>query len=219
MSSQTASLENIVNEKQEFYLPKMQYAYDALEPYIDAKTMELHYTKHHQTYITNLNNAIKENPSLAQKSVEEILKNFKEVPEAISNIIRNHGGGHANHCLFWDVLGPKTGNPSKELSGEIDKYFGNLDGFKDKLSKAAIATFGSGWAWLSINANKELVVESTPNQNSPLLHGNTPLLGIDVWEHAYYLKYQNRRAEYVQNIFSVINWENINLRFEQALKG
>jgi superoxide dismutase, Fe-Mn family len=219
--SSNASFKNVANEKGEFFLPKLDYAVDALDPYIDAQTMEIHHDKHHQAYITNLNNAVKDHPELAKKSIEEILLNFDKVPESIGNIVRNHGGGHANHCLFWTVLGPagKSGNPSKELGDAIEKYLGTQDVFKDKLSKAAIATFGSGWAWLSAKPSGELIIESTPNQNSPLLHGNIPLFGIDVWEHAYYLKYQNRRADYVNSIFSVINWEVVNARYQDVLKG
>ena len=211
------SFYHTANEAKEFYLPKLEYSYDSLEPYIDAETMKLHHSLHHQAYINKLNGAVQSHPELATMAVEEILQNFERVPEGIKKIVKNHGGGHANHCFFWEVLAPKGGEPSKELGAQLDKYFGNIDGFKDQLAKAALATFGSGWAWLSLNAQKELVVESTPNQDSPLLHKNVPLFGIDVWEHAYYLRYQNRRAEYVQNIFKVINWQNVNERYQAAI--
>jgi Fe-Mn family superoxide dismutase len=219
--TQLASLSNTSNEQGEFVLPKLQYAYDALEPYIDAQTVELHYSKHHQTYVTNLTNAIKSHPELAKVPVEQLLTDLNKIPDDIKNVVRNHGGGHANHCLYWDVMAPsgKNGNPSKDLTSAIEKSFGGVDSFKDQLAKSTIAVFGSGWGWLSLNKAGELIIETTPNQDSPISRGNEPIFGIDVWEHAYYLKYQNRRAEYVQNIFSVINWENVNLRYETALKS
>ncbi len=216
----TTCLTNIANEKGEFVLPKLQYAFDALEPYIDAQTIELHYAKHHQTYITNLNNALKSHENLIKLPVEELLTDLNKIPADIANIVRNHGGGHANHCLYWSVMSPngQNGNISKDLQAGLDKFFGGLDSFKEQLAKSTIAVFGSGWGWLSVNNKGELIIETTPNQDSPISKGNIPILGIDVWEHAYYLKYQNRRAEYVQNIFSITNWEIISLRYEQALK-
>lgn len=214
------SFNNFANEQGEFALPKLNYGYDAVEECVDAQTMELHYTKHHQTYVTNLNGAVKQHPELAKMSVEEILLNFDKVPDSIKGVIRNHGGGHANHCLYWSILtsANKTGNPSKDLLAQIDKYFGNYDNFKAKLTDCCVKTFGSGWGWVSVNPQGELVIESTPNQDSPLMKGNMPILGIDVWEHAYYLKYQNKRPEYVQNIFKVINWENVSDRFNEIIK-
>ncbi len=200
-----------------YTLPELPYPYDALEPYIDARTMEIHHTKHHQAYINTVNKAL-EGTAWADKPVEEVISQLDQIPEDIRTTVRNHGGGHANHCLFWTVMTPNApGAPSGKLAEAINSTFGSFDNFKEQFSKAAIGRFGSGWAWLSVTGEKKLIVESTPNQDSPLMHGNTPILGIDVWEHAYYLKYQNRRPEYVSNFFNVINWDEVARRFDAAL--
>src|SRR6185436_11730284 len=180
-----------------FKLPPLPYAYDALDPHIDAKTMEIHHTKHHQAYIDNANAALEKHPDLASKSVEELLGNLNAVPEDIRPVIRNHGGGHANHTLFWTVLKKDAGKPSGDVAAAIDKAFGSFDTFKTQFETAAKSRFGSGWAWLSVKKDGGLTVTSTPNQDSPLSEGLTPILGLDVWEHAYYLKYQNKRPDYV----------------------
>lgn len=200
-----------------YSLPSMPYAYDALEPHIDARTMEIHHTKHHNTYVTSLNKAL-EGQNFGNPSVEELVAAIHTLPEELRTAVRNHGGGHANHSLFWTILGP-TGSrePKGELAKAIDKELGGFSQFCDRISKVALGRFGSGWAWLSVDPQKSLVVEDTPNQNSPLMHGNIPILGIDVWEHAYYLKYQNRRADYVQAIFNVFNWDAISDRYQDAL--
>lgn len=199
-----------------FELPSLPYAYDALEPYIDKLTMNIHHTKHHNTYVTNLNNALEGHSELLSKTVEEVISNLNAVPEAVRTAVRNNGGGHANHSLFWQILAPNAGGePTGALSDAINAKFGSFESFKDEFTKAATGRFGSGWAWLSVN-NGELEVSSTPNQDSPLMEGKTPILGLDVWEHAYYLKYQNRRPEYINNFFNVINWAEVAKRFEAA---
>lgn len=199
-----------------FELPSLPYSYDALEPYIDKETMNIHHTKHHNTYVTNLNHALEGHSDLLSKTVEEVISNLNAVPEAVRTAVRNNGGGHANHSLFWQILAPNAGGePTGALGDAIKSKFGSYDGFKDEFSKAATGRFGSGWAWLSIN-NGELEVSSTANQDSPIMEGKTPILGIDVWEHAYYLKYQNRRPEYINNFFNVINWAEVSKRFEAA---
>jgi superoxide dismutase, Fe-Mn family len=199
-----------------FVLPKLPYAYDALEPHIDARTMEIHHTKHHQTYVTNLNNAVSSDAALRQRTVEELLQGLEQLPPAIRTAVRNHGGGHANHSLFWQTLGPasRSGKPAGKLAAAVTRTFGGQAQLEDKLRAAAAAVFGSGWAWLSLDAKGGLVIGATPNQDSPLLAGHRPLLGIDVWEHAYYLKYQNRRPEYLAAITQVINWEFVSSRFD-----
>src|SRR4051794_27907855 len=180
-----------------YELPKLPYAYNALEPHIDARTMEIHHTKHHQTYITNVNNALKDKPDLASKSVEDLIKNLSAVPEDIRTAVRNNGGGHANHTLFWTLMAPNAGGaPTGALADGITSSFGSFDALKEQFGKAAAGRFGSGWAWV-IDGGGKLTVESTANQDSPLMDGKKPLFGIDVWEHAYYLKYQNRRPDYV----------------------
>jgi len=196
-----------------FELSKLRYAYDALEPYIDARTMEIHHGRHHAAYVNNLNNAIKDTP-LAGKTIEEILSDISKHPA----VVRNNGGGHYNHNLFWEVMSPDAGGkPSGELGEAITKYFGSFESFREKFSSAALTRFGSGWAWLVRNAKGELVVSSTPNQDNPLMDiaeiKGLPLLGIDVWEHAYYLKYQNKRAEYIDAFWNVINWNEVSRRF------
>jgi len=199
-----------------FELPQLPYAYDALEPHIDKETMNIHHTKHHNTYVTNLNNALEGNEELLSKTVEEVISNLDAVPEAARTAVRNNGGGHANHTLFWQVISPNGGGePTGELAEAINAKFGGFEGFKEEFSKAATTRFGSGWAWLAVN-NGELEVTSTPNQDSPLMEGKTPLLGLDVWEHAYYLNYQNRRPEYIGAFWNVVNWEEVNNRYNAA---
>jgi Fe-Mn family superoxide dismutase len=195
-------------------LPPLPYAYNALEPHIDARTMEIHHTKHHQAYITKLNEALDQAPALKQKSLEELLRGIQQVPEAIRGAVRNHGGGHANHTLFWQIMAPKGGGkPSGRLADAINAAFGSFDGFKQQFAAAAAGRFGSGWAWLLIQSGK-LVIESTANQDSPLMEGKTPVLGLDVWEHAYYLLYQNRRPDYINAWWHVVNWSEVARRFE-----
>lgn len=199
-----------------FELPQLQYAYDALEPHIDKETMNIHHTKHHNTYVTNLNNALEGNEELLSKTVEEVVSNLDAVPEAARTAVRNNGGGHANHSLFWQVISPNGGGePAGELAEAINAKFGGFEGFKEEFSKAATTRFGSGWAWLVVN-NGELEVTSTPNQDSPLMEGKTPILGLDVWEHAYYLNYQNRRPEYIGAFWNVVNWEEVSKRYSAA---
>lgn len=201
-----------------FTLPPLPYPTNALEPFIDAKTMEIHHTKHHQAYINNANAKLEAHPELASKSAEEIISNLAAVPEDIRTVIRNNAGGHANHSLFWTILGPHTGaEPTGELAEAINSTFGSLATFKEKLNAAAVARFGSGWAWLSVDKGK-LLIESTPNQDSPLMEGRTPILGVDVWEHAYYLNYQNRRPDYLAAIWNVINWKEVARRYAEAKK-
>ena len=193
-----------------YTLPKLNYSYDALKPHIDARTMEIHYTKHHQAYIDNLNKAIKGKADLESKSIEELISDLKAVPEDIRTIVRNNGGGHANHSLFWNVIGPKAGGePVGEVASDIRQAFGSFDVFKEKFALAAMTRFGSGWAWLSVSKDGKLEISSTANQDSPMMEGKTPLLGIDVWEHAYYLHYQNRRADYIAAFWNVVNWEEV----------
>jgi len=195
-------------------LPALPYAEDALEPTIDAKTMNIHHTKHHQAYFTNLNNALAGHADLEAMSIEDLCKNIGSVPEAIRGPVRNNGGGHYNHSLFWNIMGPgKGGTPSGKLAEAIDAAFGSLDTFKDSFKKAAIGRFGSGWAWLVAKDGK-LSITSTPNQDNPLMDGSgTPLLGLDVWEHAYYLNYQNRRPDYIDAWWNVVNWDAVAARF------
>jgi len=196
-----------------FELPKLAYAYDALEPHIDARTMEIHHTKHHNAYITNLNGAVDKTPELAGKSVEDLLSNLNSVPESVRGIVRNHGGGTLNHNLFWEIMAPNAGgSPKGDLAKAIDSSFGSFDTFKDEFTKAANTRFGSGWAWLVKNGNG-LAVVSTANQDNPLSDGQTPILGIDVWEHAYYLNYQNRRPDYVTAWWNVVNWDAVSAKF------
>ncbi|HBJ9474198.1 TPA: superoxide dismutase [Listeria monocytogenes] len=199
-----------------YELPKLPYTYDALEPNFDKETMEIHYTKHHNTYVTKLNEAVAGHPELASKSVEELVANLDSVPEDIRGAVRNHGGGHANHTLFWSILSPNGGGaPTGNLKAAIESEFGTFDEFKEKFNAAAAARFGSGWAWLVVNDGK-LEIVSTVNQDSPLSDGKTPVLGLDVWEHAYYLKFQNRRPEYIDTFWNVINWDEANKRFDAA---
>lgn len=198
-----------------FELPSLAYAYDALEPYIDAQTMEIHHTKHHQTYINNLNTALEKHPDLQSKSLDELVRDSSALPEKIQTAVRNNGGGHFNHSIFWTVMSPNGGGePKGSLAQAISDAFGDFNTFKDTFSQAAITRFGSGWAWLGFKQGK-LQVVSLPNQDAPLMEGLTPLLGLDVWEHAYYLKYQNRRPEYVSNWWNIVNWEEVARRFEE----
>ncbi len=196
-----------------FELPKLPYAVDALEPYIDAQTMSIHHTKHHQAYITNLNAAIEKHPELAEKSLEDLLSDLNAVPEDIRVAVRNHGGGTWNHNMFWEIMGPKTGGaPSGAVAQALESAFGSFDAFKSEFEKAATTRFGSGWAWL-VKKGDGLAVVSTANQDTPLSEGMTPVMGIDVWEHAYYLKYQNRRPEYITSWWNVVNWSVVESRF------
>ncbi|ATH79116.1 MULTISPECIES: superoxide dismutase [Halomonadaceae] len=197
-------------------LPELPYAYDALEPHIDAMTMEIHHSRHHNTYVTNLNGAL-EGTGLEDMPVEELVANLDRVPEEKRQAVINNGGGHANHSMFWQMMSPNGGGqPQGDVAKAIDAELGGLDAFKDAFKKAALGRFGSGWAWLSVTPEKKLVVENTLNQDSPLMHGNTPLLGLDVWEHAYYLKFQNKRPDYVDAFFSVVNWEDVERRYQAA---
>jgi Fe-Mn family superoxide dismutase len=193
-------------------LPDLPYAFDALEPHIDARTMEIHHDKHHAAYVTNLNKALDGHADLAARSLEDLLGDMASVPEAIRGAVRNHGGGHANHTLFWDVMGPDGGGePDGDLLAAIDRDLGGFESFKEAFHKAAMTRFGSGWAWLVKNGEK-LEVTSTANQDSPLMDGQTPLLGLDVWEHAYYLKYQNRRPDYIGAFWNVVKWAKVAAR-------
>mgnify|MGYP000477659624 FL=1 len=199
-----------------YELPQLPYAYDALEPHIDKETMNIHHTKHHNAYVTNLNNALAGHDDLLSKSVEELIANLDAVPEAARTAVRNNGGGHANHSLFWELLSADGGgSPTGALAEAIDAKFGSFDAFKEEFAKAATTRFGSGWAWLSVS-NGEIEVSSTPNQDSPIMEGKTPLLGLDVWEHAYYLNYQNRRPEYIGAFWNVVNWNEVSKRYESA---
>jgi Fe-Mn family superoxide dismutase len=196
-----------------FQLKPLPYAYDALEPFIDATTMQIHHDKHHAAYVNNLNGALEKHPELAGRSLEDLLGDLNAVPEDIRTVVRNHGGGTWNHDLFWEIMGPKAGGvPGGALGSAIDSAFGSFDNFKAEFEKAANGRFGSGWAWL-VKKGGSLAIVSTANQDNPLSEGLVPLLGLDVWEHAYYLKYQNRRAEYVGNWWNVVNWEAVAKRF------
>jgi len=196
--------------KYPYSLPLLPYSYDALEPYIDRMTMEIHHTKHHQTYINNLNSALEKYPEFHNLELEEILKNLNKLPEEIKTAVRNNGGGHYNHSLFWEIMKPNGGGePKGKLKEEIEKNFGSFEEFKKLFSETAIKHFGSGWAWLVITSEKKLKVYSLLNQDNPLMNGDIPIMGLDVWEHAYYLKYQNRRVEYVEAWWNVVNWDKI----------
>ena len=195
-------------------LPPLPYALDALEPHIDRQTMEIHHGKHHNAYVTNLNAALDKHPELHKKSVEDLIRGISSVPEDIRAAVRNNGGGHANHSMFWQIMTPKTeGPPTGAIADAINSSFGSLDTFKDLFAKAGVGRFGSGWAWV-VDAGGKLVIESTPNQDSPLMEGKKVVFGLDVWEHAYYLKYQNRRPDYIGAWWNVVNWEAINKRMQ-----
>ncbi len=199
-----------------FELPNLPYAYDALEPSIDKETMNIHHTKHHNTYVTNLNNAIEGHDNLQNKSIEDLISDLDSVPETIRTAVRNNGGGHANHSLFWTIMSPNGGGePSGELVNKINEKFGSFDAFKEEFQKAAATRFGSGWAWLIVN-NGELEIMSTPNQDSPIMEGKAPILGLDVWEHAYYLNYQNRRPDYAKAFWNVVNWDEVTKLYNAA---
>lgn len=199
-----------------YTLPELPYAYDALEPHIDKRTMEIHHTKHHQAYITNVNKALEGHPDLAAKSICDLMKGLASVPESIRTAVRNNGGGHWNHSLFWTIMAPNGGGaPTGDLGNAITGTFGSFDNFKQQFTQAATTRFGSGWAWLSLDKGK-LVVESTANQDTPISEGRTPILGLDVWEHAYYLHYQNRRPDYIAAFWNVVNWPEVARRFDKA---
>ena len=197
-------------------LPALPYAHDALEPHIDAQTMEIHHGRHHATYVNNLNAALEAHPDLQQKSVEELISNLDALPESIRTAVRNNGGGHANHTLFWEILSPNGGGaPTGELADAINAAFGSFDNFKAEFAKAATTRFGSGWAWLTAEGGK-VAITSTPNQDSPIMEGKTPILGLDVWEHAYYLRYQNKRPDYISAFWNVVNLYEVSKRFAAA---
>ncbi|MFG0232900.1 superoxide dismutase [Achromobacter sp. 413638] len=201
-----------------YILPSLSYAYDALEPHIDALTMEIHHGKHHQTYVNNLNAALEGAGLSTDEPVESLVARLDQLPAAITAAVRNNGGGHANHSLFWTVMSPRGGGaPDGALAQAIASDLGGLDAFREAFTKAALTRFGSGWAWLSVTPAGKLVVESSANQDSPLMHGNTPILGLDVWEHAYYLKYQNRRPEYIGAFYNVIDWSEVARRYAAAV--
>mgnify|MGYP002660398178 FL=1 len=199
-----------------FTLPALPYAYDALTPYIDEETMHLHHEKHHNAYITNANAALEKHPELADKTIEELLADLNSIPEDIRTAVRNNGGGHANHSLFWTVLAPNAGGESTgAVKDGIEEAFGSFDAMKEKFSAAAAGRFGSGWAWLVVSDGK-LEITSTPNQDSPISEGKTPILGLDVWEHAYYLNYKNVRPEYIKAFWNLVNWDEVNRRLAAA---
>ncbi|GAP07019.1 MAG TPA: superoxide dismutase [Anaerolinea thermolimosa] len=199
-----------------FSMLPLPYAYDALEPYIDARTVEIHYSKHHATYLNNLNAALEKHPQFFDLPIEMILKDLDNIPEDIRTTVRNNGGGYYNHNLYWAIMGPgKGGEPIGSLASAIQTTFGSFSAFKEQFEKAGLGRFGSGWAWLSRNVSGGLVIHSTPNQDTPLAEGLHPIIGVDVWEHAYYLKYQNRRAEYLSNWWNLVDWEAAQRRFEQ----
>jgi len=200
-----------------FAVPPLPYPFDALQPYIDARTMEIHHDKHHAAYVANLNKAAAEYPELAKMSPESMLRDLQAIPEKVRTTVRNNGGGHYNHSLFWQMLKKDGGAPTGNLAKAIDGAFGNFASFKESFSKAAMGQFGSGWAWLVLGLDKRLSIEPSANQDSPISQGKQPLLGIDVWEHAYYLNYQNRRADYVAALFHVIHWDYVSERYEKAL--
>ena len=197
-------------------LPDLPYAYDALEPHIDAMTMEIHHSRHHQTYVNNLNAAL-EGTGQEATPVDELLANLDRLPEDKRQAVINNGGGHSNHSMFWQMMSPNGGGkPQGKVAEAIESELGGFEAFKDAFTKAGLGRFGSGWAWLSVTPEKKLVVENTLNQDSPLMHGNTPVLGLDVWEHAYYLKFQNKRPDYIGAFFNVVNWEGVERRYQAA---
>ncbi|MGG3799637.1 superoxide dismutase [Metabacillus fastidiosus] len=200
-----------------FELPALPYAFNALEPFIDEQTMIIHHDRHHATYVNNLNAALEGQNDLGNQTVEQLISNLDAVPENIRTAVRNNGGGHANHSLFWNILSPNGGgNPTGEIAEVIEQTFGNYDSFKEEFTKAATGRFGSGWAWLVVN-NGQLSITSTANQDSPLMEGKKPILGLDVWEHAYYLNYQNKRPDYIGAFFNLINWDEVNKLYKAAL--
>jgi superoxide dismutase, Fe-Mn family len=198
-------------------LPPLPYAANALEPHIDARTMEIHHGKHHQAYVTNLNKALESAPDAAGKSAEDLIKDLNAVPESIRTAVRNNGGGHVNHTMFWEIMGPNGGGqPAGELAEAIKQAFGSFDAFVEKFNSAGTTRFGSGWAWLSVDASGNLVVHSTANQDNPMMEGMTPVMGCDVWEHAYYLNYQNRRPDYMKAWWNTVNWDAVAARYSAA---
>ncbi|UCZ54542.1 superoxide dismutase [Bacillus shivajii] len=199
-----------------FTLPELPYSHDALTPHIDEETMKIHHGKHHNTYVTKLNGALEGHSDLEGKSLEDLLSNLDQVPESIRGAVRNNGGGHYNHTLFWQIMSPNGGGePTGDLADAINGAFGSFDKFKEEFKNAALTRFGSGWAWLVVN-NGKVEVTSTPNQDTPIMEGQTPILGVDVWEHAYYLKYQNKRPDYVDAFFNVVNWDEVAKRYAEA---
>jgi Fe-Mn family superoxide dismutase len=218
LGSRALGAENAAEKVQPFTLPKLGYAFDALEPHIDARTMEIHYTKHHQAYITNANTALKDYPDLQSLSAMQILQRLPQIPEKVRTALRNNVGGHANHTFFWSILAPQrgAGAPDGAFAAAIDRTFGSLDAFKTQFADAAGKRFGSGWAWLSVKDGK-LAIESTANQDSVVSEGATPVLGLDVWEHAYYLKYQNLRGDYVKAFWNVVNWPQVAAHYVAAM--
>jgi len=200
-----------------FKLPDLPYDFSALEPHIDARTMEIHHGKHHATYVAKLNEALEKAPGWDKRSLEDIVRSYAEAPKEVQGALRNHGGGHFNHSLFWKVLSAKGGGkPSGELQSAIDAAFGGFDTLKEKFSAAAAGVFGSGWAWLALDSTRKLTLVTTPNQDNPLTQGLVPILGLDVWEHAYYLKYQNRRPEYIAAFWNVVFWDQVSRNFKEA---
>lgn len=200
-----------------FTLPDLPYAHDALEPHIDTETMHLHHDKHHNTYVNNLNAAIEKYPELAEKSIEDLIADMEKIPADIRTAVQNNGGGHANHALFWEIMAPNAGGePVGEIKAAIDATFGSFDAFKEKFAAAATSRFGSGWAWLAVNKDGSIEIMSTANQDSPLMVGKTPVLALDVWEHAYYKKYSNVRPDYIKAFWNVVNWNEVNKRFLAA---
>jgi Fe-Mn family superoxide dismutase len=203
-----------------YQLPPLPYSFDALEPHIDAMTMEIHHDRHHKTYVDNLNKALESAPELGEQSIEDLLRNINQVPESIRTAVRNNGGGHANHSLFWEIMGPNGGgNPSGALAQAIESELGGLAAFQEKFNANGAGRFGSGWSWLVVDQGGGLVLLSTPNQDSPLMDGQTPILGCDVWEHAYYLKYQNKRADYLKAWWNTVNWDAVAQRYAAARGG
>lgn len=196
-----------------FTLPPLPYGFDALEPHIDTTTMQIHHGKHHQAYVNNLNAAIEKAPELAGKSLDELMRGIDKVPEAVRTAVRNNGGGHWNHSVFWEIMSPKGGEPAGAVADAIQDSFGGLDKFKEQWAAAGAGRFGSGWVWL-LKDGKKLSITSTPNQDNPLMEGKTPILGLDVWEHAYYLRYQNRRPDYITAWWNVVNWEEVSRRYK-----
>ncbi len=206
------------SQPQAVTLPKLGYATDALEPFIDARTMEIHHGKHHQAYVDNLNKALAGHPELASKPIDQLLRDLAKVPDPIRNAVRNNGGGHANHSLFWQTLGKGRGSIKGKLQAAINKSFDSRASLEEKLRAAGLSIFGSGWVWVTPEGRDSLKIETSPNQDSPWMSGRAPLFGIDVWEHAYYLKYQNRRADYLAAIFNVIDWDFLSRRYEEIVK-
>lgn len=202
-----------------YQLPDLPYAYDALEPFIDARTMEIHHQKHHGTYVSKLNATLAGFPDLLSRDIADLLKGLNALPENIRQGVRNHGGGHYNHMIFWNLMGPKKGGtPTGDLGRILDKTYGNFAKFKEEFTSAAVNRFGSGWAWLVLDRHQKLLITSTANQDTPLSEGNEIIMGLDIWEHAYYLKYQNRRPEYIENWWNTVDWEKVNGRYIQMIK-